>query len=31
VRFAVDAVWGKGFLKPEQFLTLVYGSLSFRR
>ena len=27
----LDAVWGKGFLKPEQFITLVYGSLSQRR
>jgi cyclase len=27
----LDGVWGKGFLKPEQFLTLVYGSLSSRR
>jgi cyclase len=26
----LDAVWGKGFLRPEQFLTLVYGSLSER-
>jgi cyclase len=24
----LDAHWGKGFLKPEQFLTLVYGSLA---
>jgi len=22
-----DPVWGKGFLKPEQFVTIVYGSL----
>jgi len=27
----LDAQWGKGFLKPEQFLTLVYTSLSQRR
>jgi cyclase len=24
----LDAQWGKGFLKPEQFLTIVYGSLT---
>ena len=23
----LDAVWGKGFMKPEQFLTIVYTSL----
>lgn len=27
----LDEAWGKGFLKPEQFLTLVYSSLSERR
>jgi cyclase len=27
----VDAQWGNGFLKPEQFLTIVYASLSARR
>jgi cyclase len=27
----LDALWGTGFLKPDQFLTLVYGSLSSRR
>jgi cyclase len=27
----LDAVWGKGFLKPEQFLAIAYGSLSTRR
>jgi glyoxylase-like metal-dependent hydrolase (beta-lactamase superfamily II) len=26
----LDAQWGNGFLKPEQFLTIVYGSLSQR-
>ena len=23
-----DAIWGQGFLKPEQFLTIVYQSLA---
>jgi cyclase len=27
----MDAQWGKGFLKPEVFLTIVYESLSERR
>jgi glyoxylase-like metal-dependent hydrolase (beta-lactamase superfamily II) len=27
----LDAQWGKGFLKPEQFLGIVYESLSQRR
>ena len=27
----LDAVWGKGFMKPDQFLTSVYTSLTRRR
>ncbi len=27
----LDAQWGNGFLKPDQFLTIVYGSLSQRQ
>jgi hypothetical protein len=23
----LDPVWGKGFMKPEQFVTIVYESL----
>jgi len=26
-----DEVWGKGFLKPEQFVEVVYSSLAPRR
>jgi glyoxylase-like metal-dependent hydrolase (beta-lactamase superfamily II) len=27
----LDAQWGNGFLKPEQFLSIVYGSLTQRQ
>jgi hypothetical protein len=27
----LDAQWGKGFLKPEVFLTIVYTSLTERQ
>ena len=27
----LDVIWGKGFMKPDQFLTAVYSSLSRRR
>ena len=27
----LDAVWGNGFLKPEQFLTVAYGSMTASR
>ena len=27
----LDAQWGNGFLKPDQFLTLVYASLTQRQ
>ncbi len=23
-----DASWGNGFLKPEQFVTIIYGDLA---
>jgi cyclase len=26
-----DPIWGKGFLKPEQFVKIVYGSLLMKR
>jgi cyclase len=26
-----DPIWGKGFLKPEQFVRIVYGSLLMKR
>ena len=26
-----DEVWGKGFLKPEQFVEVVYSSLAPRK